>query len=76
MSLTFNEAGTQAFAEATGAKVGQQIDIVYDNSVVSGPVVNSELQGADYGLGCYERRKIWLPLSALVPFRGTEGVAL
>lgn len=43
VSLTFNEEGKQAFAEATKANIGKQIFIIYDNKVVSQPIVQSEI---------------------------------
>lgn len=43
VSLTFNEEGKQAFAEATKANIGKQIFIIYDNKVVSSPVVQAEI---------------------------------
>ncbi len=43
VSLTFNEEGKQAFAEATKANIGKQIFIIYDNKVVSSPVVQTEI---------------------------------
>ena len=33
VSLTFNEEGTKAFADATSSRIGQQIAIVYDGAV-------------------------------------------
>ena len=57
VSLTFNEAGTQAFAEATRENIGNPIYIIYDNQVVSSPLVNSEItQGSCQitGLDSYE----------------------
>ena len=43
VSLTFNEEGTKAFADATSAMVGQQIAIIYDNEVVSAPTVREAI---------------------------------
>ncbi len=43
VSLTFNEEGASAFAEATRANIGKQIFIIYDNAVVSDPVVQAEI---------------------------------
>lgn len=57
VSLTFTDEGKAAFAEATAAMVGQQIAIVYDNSVVSAPVVQEAItqgQCSIDGIGSYE----------------------
>ena len=57
VSLTFNEEGASAFAEATRANIGKQIFIIYDNAVVSDPVVQAEItQGSCEitGLGSFE----------------------
>ena len=57
VSLTFNEEGASAFAEATRANIGKQIFIIYDNVVVSDPVVQAEItQGSCEitGLGSFE----------------------
>ncbi len=43
VTLTFNEEGTKAFADATASMVGQQIAIIYDNEVVSAPVVKEAI---------------------------------
>ena len=43
VSLTFNEEGKQAFAEATKANIGKPIFIIYDNQVVSSPIVQNEI---------------------------------
>ena len=45
VQLTFNDEGTKAFAEATTAHVNEQIYIVYDNEVVSAPVVSEPITG-------------------------------
>lgn len=57
VSLTFNDAGSQAFAEATRENIGNPIYIIYDNQVVSSPIVNTEItQGSCQitGLDSYE----------------------
>ena len=51
------EDGASAFAEATRANIGKQIFIIYDNAVVSDPVVQAEItQGSCEitGLGSFE----------------------
>ncbi len=45
VSLTFTEEGTKAFADATTNNVGKPIYIVYDNEVVSAPVVREAITG-------------------------------
>lgn len=45
VSLTFKEEGTKAFADATTNNVGKPIYIVYDNEVVSAPVVREAITG-------------------------------
>ena len=45
VSLTFTEEGTKAFADATTANVGNPIYIVYDNEIVSAPVVREAITG-------------------------------
>ena len=57
VSLTFNEEGTKAFADATSSRIGQQIAIVYDGEVVSAPVVREAItqgQCTIDGIGSYE----------------------
>lgn len=43
VSLTFTEAGTKAFAEATQVNVGKRIGIVYDNTMYSNPLVKEAI---------------------------------
>ncbi|MGN0243561.1 MAG: preprotein translocase subunit SecD, partial [Lachnospiraceae bacterium] len=43
VSLEFTPEGTQKFAEATAANIGNQIYIIYDNQTVSAPTVQSEI---------------------------------
>ena len=43
VSLTFTDAGKNAFAEATSAHVGEQIMIVYDGETISAPVVREAI---------------------------------
>ena len=45
VQLELNKEGTEAFAEATSANVGNVIQIVYDNQVISSPVVNEAITG-------------------------------
>lgn len=45
VELAFNDEGTQKFAEATQANIGNVIYIVYDGQVVSAPVVQSAITG-------------------------------
>lgn len=45
VSLTFTEAGTKAFADATTANVGKRIAIIYDNQIYSNPVVREAITG-------------------------------
>ena len=45
VSLTFTEEGTKAFADATTNNVGNPIYIVYDNEIVSAPVVREAITG-------------------------------
>lgn len=45
VSLTFTEEGTKAFADATTNNVGQPIYIIYDNEVVSAPIVQEAITG-------------------------------
>ena len=45
VSLTFTEEGTKAFADATTNGVGKPIYIIYDNEVVSAPVVREATTG-------------------------------
>lgn len=57
VTLTFNEEGTKAFADATAAMVGQQIAIIYDNEIVSAPVVKEAItqgQCSIDGMSSYE----------------------
>ena len=45
VQLVFNDEGTKAFADATSAHVGEQIYIVYDDEIVSAPVVREAITG-------------------------------
>ncbi len=45
VQLELNKDGTEAFAEATSENVGNIIYIVYDDEVISAPVVNEEITG-------------------------------
>ncbi len=45
VQLTFTDDGSQKFADATKANLGQIIYIVYDGNVVSYPTVQSEITG-------------------------------
>ncbi|MBQ8934332.1 MAG: protein translocase subunit SecD [Lachnospiraceae bacterium] len=45
VGVTFTAEGTKKFADATTANVGKQIAIIYDNEVVSAPVVNEPITG-------------------------------
>ena len=45
VGVTFTEEGTKKFGEATTANVGKQIAIIYDNEIVSAPVVNEPITG-------------------------------
>ena len=45
VSLQFTEEGGKKFSEVTGANVGQQIYIIYDNEVQSAPVVREQISG-------------------------------
>ncbi len=49
VSLTFNQEGAEAFAEATSAHVGEIIYIIYDDQIVSYPTVQSAITGGE----CY-----------------------
>ncbi len=49
VSLGFNEEGTQAFADATSAHIGEPIYIIYDDQVVSAPTVQTAITGGE----CY-----------------------
>lgn len=43
VNLKFNGKGTKKFAKITGEHVGEQLAIVYDNKLVSAPVLRSEI---------------------------------
>lgn len=43
VNLKFNSKGTKKFATLTGEHVGEQLAIVYDNKLVSAPVLRSEI---------------------------------
>lgn len=43
VNLKFNGKGTKKFATITGEHVGEQLAIVYDNKLVSAPVLRSEI---------------------------------
>lgn len=59
--LTFTEEGAKKFAEATAERVGQIIYVIYDNEVVSNPVVRTAITGGECyieGMGSYEEADI------------------
>jgi SecD/SecF fusion protein len=45
VSLQFNDEGAVKFSDVTGANVGNIVYIVYDDQIVSSPVVNSQISG-------------------------------
>lgn len=45
VALTFNSDGASKFAEATGRLVGQQIGIYMDDTLLSNPVVQTQITG-------------------------------
>jgi len=45
VELILNEEGTQKFAEATAANIEKAIAIVYDEEVISAPIVNEAITG-------------------------------
>ncbi|MBO6137206.1 MAG: protein translocase subunit SecD [Lachnospiraceae bacterium] len=45
VALTFDSAGADKFAEATGRLVGQQIGIYMDETLLSNPVVQTQITG-------------------------------
>ena len=45
VGLTLNSEGAKKFADATTANVGKQIAIIYDDEIVSAPVVNEPITG-------------------------------
>lgn len=58
VALTFDEAGTKTFADATAKSIGKPIYIVYDEAIVSSPVVQTEITGGHCsitGMESYEK---------------------
>ncbi|MDO5417201.1 MAG: protein translocase subunit SecD [Lachnospiraceae bacterium] len=45
VGLTLTDEGSKAFADATAANIGKRIAIIYDNQVVSAPVVQGAITG-------------------------------
>ena len=45
VGVTFTDAGAQTFAEVTERNIGKPLAIVYDNEVVSAPMVNEAITG-------------------------------
>ena len=45
VALTFNTEGAEKFSEATGRLVGQQIGIYMDDTLLSNPVVQTQING-------------------------------
>ncbi len=45
VSLTFNDKGSEIFADLTGKNVGRQLAIVLDNKVQSAPRLNEKISG-------------------------------
>lgn len=57
VNLSFNEAGTKKFAEATTENVGNRILIIYDGETISAPTVNEAITGGECtisGMESYE----------------------
>lgn len=57
VSLTFDEEGTAAFGEATTNNIGKPIYIIYDDEIVSSPIVQEAITGGQCridGLDSYE----------------------
>lgn len=57
VELKLTEEGTTKFAKATKENIGKQIAIVYNDEVISNPVVNSEITGGQAyieGMADYE----------------------
>ena len=71
VSLTFTEEGTKAFADATTNNVGKPIYIVYDNEVVSAPVVREAITGGQCtidGMSDFEEAENLAATIRSVPF--------
>ncbi len=49
VSLTFDDEGAKAFADATSANIGNPIYIIYDDEIVSAPTVRTAITGGE----CY-----------------------
>ncbi len=47
VQIKFNGKGTKKFADVTGEHVGEQLAIVYDNKLVSAPVLKSEISDGE-----------------------------
>ena len=45
VELVLNDEGTQKFADATEANIGQPISIIYDGETISSPTVQSAITG-------------------------------
>ena len=45
VELTLNEEGKEKFAKATEENIGKKIDIVYDGTTISDPIVNQAITG-------------------------------
>lgn len=57
VEIEFDKEGTKAFADTTTENVGKQISIIYDDEVVSSPVVNEAITGGKCeinGMDSYE----------------------
>lgn len=57
VELTLTDEGSEKFAEATSANIGNQIAIVYDDEIISNPTVNSAITGGSAyisGMESYE----------------------
>lgn len=57
VSLTFTDAGSQAFATATAENIGKRIAIIYDNTMYSNPTVQQAITGGQCqitGMESYE----------------------
>lgn len=60
VELHFDDAGSKAFAAATKANVGKKIGIYMDESLISNPVVQQEIQGGEAvinGMGSRDEAK-------------------
>ena len=67
--LELTEDGTKAFADATSENVGNVIQIVYDDNVISAPRVNEAITGGTAIISGMANAEAAQNLASSIPYR-------